>query len=542
MQFLRQIPGGGVLIASGVRRGRAGGYREGMLTRLYVDGFKNLRQLDVQFGPLTCIAGPNGVGKSNLFDAIQFLSALAGAPMLDAAHSVRGGDPRVGPVRSLFSRCGSVVGTDMHFIAEMLIPESGMDELGQLARASGTHLRYELRLRHRQDEIPEIGMFEVVYESMVRLKTSESPALLPFRQTKEWFRSVVLGTRAGPYISTNEDGGLRKVLIHSDTVGARGGGRPRPLPAATMPRTALSSVNNAAEHRTLVLAKREMLAWTQLQLEPSALRKTDHFTAPRVMAANGEHLPAFLFDLGQREERSAPTSQAAGASKDPSLLGAEGSRDRENLYARVANRLSEFVDGISKIDVDLDHRRQQFSIIVTDRSKTDYSAGVVSDGTLRFLALAVMAEDPKARGVVCLEEPENGVHPVRIEAMVHLLMDLAVDPTEPVGSDNPLRQVIFNTHSPVVVTVVPDDSLLMAVEEYTVEDHRRQTRLGLRHLAGTWRARAGNANEVARGDLLAYLNALGPPMEATPRQTESIRARVVDRPDVRQLLLSFGAE
>lgn len=40
-----------------------------MLTRLEVDGFKNLVGVEVDFGPLTCIAGPNSVGKSNLFDA-----------------------------------------------------------------------------------------------------------------------------------------------------------------------------------------------------------------------------------------------------------------------------------------------------------------------------------------------------------------------------------------------------------------------------------------------------------------------------------------
>ena len=43
-----------------------------MLTRLKVNGFKNLVDVDVYFGPFTCVAGANAVGKSNLFDAIHF--------------------------------------------------------------------------------------------------------------------------------------------------------------------------------------------------------------------------------------------------------------------------------------------------------------------------------------------------------------------------------------------------------------------------------------------------------------------------------------
>ena len=48
-----------------------------MLTRFEVSGFKNLNDVAVEFGSFTCIAGPNAVGKSNLFDAIRFLSGLA---------------------------------------------------------------------------------------------------------------------------------------------------------------------------------------------------------------------------------------------------------------------------------------------------------------------------------------------------------------------------------------------------------------------------------------------------------------------------------
>lgn len=60
-----------------------------MLTRLEVDGFKNLRSLAIEFGPFTCIAGENGAGKSNVFDAIEFVSLLASRSLMEAAQEVR---------------------------------------------------------------------------------------------------------------------------------------------------------------------------------------------------------------------------------------------------------------------------------------------------------------------------------------------------------------------------------------------------------------------------------------------------------------------
>ena len=62
-----------------------------MLTRLHVSGFKNLVDVDVRFGPFTCIAGANGTGKSKLFDAIQFLGRLA-----SGARRAFGGQGRMG--------------------------------------------------------------------------------------------------------------------------------------------------------------------------------------------------------------------------------------------------------------------------------------------------------------------------------------------------------------------------------------------------------------------------------------------------------------
>ncbi|BDA72313.1 hypothetical protein CAL7716_064790 [Calothrix sp. PCC 7716] len=68
--------------------------------------------------------------------------------------------------------------------------------------------------------------------------------------------------------------------------------------------------------------------------------------------------------------------------------------------------------------------------------------------------MAVLELDPQAQGLLCLEEPENGIHPDRITKTLRLLQDIATDAEEPIGVDNPLRQVIINTHSPSVVTQV----------------------------------------------------------------------------------------
>ena len=323
---------------------------------------------------------------------------------------------------------------------------------------------------------------------MAHINRSAAKTRLGFPHKKKWRDSVVLGRRTSPYISTEIEAGETLISLHADSVGGLGGGRPRRVPASNLPRTMLSSVNNAAEHRTLVLARQEMASWTQLQLEPSALRAPDGFTAPRSIGPNGAHLPATLYELAQTAERDHP-----GGSGD--------------VYARVANRLSQFVENMRRVSVDLDEKRQLLSIAMTDRYNTEHIASALSDGTLRFLALTVMEADPKSRRLLCLEEPENGMHPLRIAAVIELLGDLAVDVQEPVDADNPLRQVIVNTHSPSVVACVHDDALLLAQAGAGMWNGTESSRFSIRHLPRTWRDdKESKEPTVTRGDLLAYLD------------------------------------
>ena len=206
--------------------------------------------------------------------------------------------------------------------------------------------------------------------------------------------------------------------------------------------------------------------------------------------------------------------------------------DPLRIYGQIASRLSELIEDVYEIKIDRDERRQLLTLPVTGRDGTSHPARALSDGTLRFLALAILELDPEAQGLICLEEPENGIHPNRIPAILRLLRDIATDVNEPVEDDNPLRQVIINTHSPSVVAQVPDDSLLVAELKETVHEGHRFKRVAFSPLPSTWREKAPDGVvPVPRGKLMAYLNPIMPngsenDSEIEFQQPQDVRLRV----------------
>ncbi len=491
-----------------------------MLTRLKVRGFKNLVDVDIRFGPFTCIAGGNGVGKSNLFDAIGLLSALASDPLSEAALSVRNTGSRIGDIRSLFHRVGNHCDDRMDFEVEMIVPREGLDDLGQKATASQTFLRYQLALAYRADDpATGSGRLEILEEDLSYVKRGETRQHLAFAGSSDaWLDSVVKGARRAPFISTSNEAEGRVIKVHQD---GGSSGKPRSLLAGNLPRTALSAAN-AAESPTATLARREMQSWRLLQLEPSKLRSPDPFTAPKKLFEDGSHLPATLFRLA----RAAASGHADGGTYDET--------SEQRIYSQVSNRLAELIDDIREVFVDRDERRELLTVMARGADGTAYPARSLSDGTLRFLALAVLALDPDEKGVICLEEPENGIHPNRIPAVLRLLRDMVTDVSLPAGDDNPLRQVIVNTHSQAVVSQVPDDSLLYGELREHEQSGQRFLGLSFACLPDTWRAGIdGDMHVVSRGLLGPYLN------PALPDAHPGGSRRVVDRTDL-QMFLPYG--
>ena len=483
-----------------------------MLTRLQVRGFKNLVDVDVRFGPFTCIAGANGIGKSNLFDAIFFLSALAELPLLDAAMSVRDETGRSGDVRTLFHRRTSEsYAPEMSFEAEMIVPPEGMDDLGQPASAKITFLKYAVTLAYRKEEgTPAPGRLELISESLTHVRMGEAHSHLLFpHAVGNWRRTAVKGSgtahRTAPFISTEVGEG--KIRVHQDG----GSGNARSLLAASLPRTALSTVN-AAEAPTATMARKEMRSWRLLQLEPSCLRRPDPFTAPPRLGTDGSHLAATLNRLAKSPE----------------------------VCTQVANRLSELIGDVRSVSVERDERRELLTLTLTGMDGVLHPARALSDGTLRFLALAVLDLDPEATGLLCLEEPENGIHPDRIPAILELLRDIAMDVNEPVGPGNPLRQVIVNTHSPSVVSEMnAEDVLIASLRESGPIGQPTYKSLSFGCLPNTWRDVRAKVPTVPPGTFLPYLNPIMFGRSAETPWNGSNGVRVADRKDL-QAALDFG--
>lgn len=485
-----------------------------MLTRLRVSGFKNLVDVDVRFGPFTCIAGTNGVGKSNLFDAIRFLGALADRSFVDAAGLVRESSGGAADVRELFHRIGDSHDREMRFEVTMIVPAGGYDELGTGTSTDNTLLRYAVALRYRGEETdnPGLGFLELLSEDLQALSLQDTSQPVLFDCSKSWLGSVVPDARRARIISTDKAG----------TVRFRLGGqanKARRYSASALPRALLSTALTD-EHPSAVLARLELQSWQVLHLEPSALRRPDDLGASPRLGFDGSHLPATLYRLVRLSERG---------------LGRGG--EVPDVGGYLAARLSELIGGVRGVRIDRDDKRSLLSLELIDRDGTVYPARSLSDGSLRFLALAVLELDPNGPGLVGVEEPENGLHPGRIPAMLRLLRDLATDTHLPVGPDNPLRQVIVNTHSPAVVQQVPEDSLLVADLETRTLAGRRFQGVRFRCLADTWRASAPeHTRTVAPGQLLSYLNpGVGESSSDEGNGAPTVRA-VRQRPDLQPYL------
>ncbi len=177
-----------------------------MLTRLEVNGFKNLLDFAVDFGPFNCISGPNGVGKSNIFDAIRFLSLLADHSLEEAALKIRDGDPETTRLDDLFWTDGAHPVFSFRIVAEMIVEQSVVDDFGREAEATSTFLRYEIAIGFEPPgDASLLGRLILRREHLEHITEGRAYERMKFPHKPVFRKGVVRNKRrGGPFIFTEK--------------------------------------------------------------------------------------------------------------------------------------------------------------------------------------------------------------------------------------------------------------------------------------------------------------------------------------------------
>ncbi len=389
-----------------------------MLTRIEADGFKSFEAFDISLAPFTAVLGSNASGKSNLFDAIDLLSRLAGGSVGDAMKSVRG-DPM-----ELFRRTPGGTARQMRFAVEVLIEPAVQDPWGNDVKLSHTRLRYEIGLA-RRDTSGHGSQVVVDHETAMPILAKDDRWADGMDPSPAFRKHHLRYKKSSPFLSTATDGDHLQFKLHHDGHP----GRVRPAKAASA--SVLSTVTDP-DFPHLFALREELRSWRLLQLDPATLRRPAPLGSAETLQPDGANLAAVLARIKQD---TASDDQPAG------------------ILAAIAADLSSLIPGVKSLDAVFDRAAQAYRASLVMRDGVPFSSRVVSDGTLRVLALLTVLHDPRHRGVVCFEEPENGVDPGRLRDFVRLLRGaVSVPGATPVDDPTPLRQLLVNSHSPVVLS------------------------------------------------------------------------------------------
>ncbi|MYE55123.1 MAG: AAA family ATPase [Chloroflexi bacterium] len=158
------------------------------------------------------------------------------------------------------------------------------------------------------------------------------------------------------------------------------------------------------------------------------IKKTANLHDNRYLRADGSNLAAFLYLLRERHEHSYMFMR--------------------NTVRLVAPFFDDFV--LEPAALNEDTIRLEWKHVGTDAY---FDVSSLSDGTLRFIALATLLQQPRELrpSVILLDEPELGMHPYAITMLASMVKSASVD-----------TQVILATQSPRLLDYFEPEDVLVA--------------------------------------------------------------------------------
>jgi predicted ATPase len=371
-----------------------------MFTRVEARRFRSLKGVEQEVGPFRALVGPNGSGKTTFLDVI----ALLGDLMRNR------GDVR----ETVFNRSFNYQkllwleqGRDFQLAVEAKIPDNIRTAMAE-DKQRFSHVRYQIQIGLGESSA-EVGLD---HETLWLFEGGSTPA----QPRLEFPRPPILPESL--LVSSNQS---RKAAITKKPGGNDNyytEGKKSYMPSFRLGRGKSALANVPADVESFPVS-----TWFQRLLDEGvqtfalnglAIRQPSPPGVGMKFLPDGSNLPWVVDSLR----------------KTPSAFG--------GWLEHVRTALAEVAD-IETIEREEDRHRY---LVLTYTNGARVPSWLVSDGTLRLLALTVPAYLPDLTGTFLIEEPENGIHPRAIETVVQSLSSMYTS------------QVLLATHSPIALNMV----------------------------------------------------------------------------------------
>ena len=384
-----------------------------MITRVQAYRYRSLQNVDQSLTNFDILVGPNGSGKTTFLDVIAFLGEMVSSGLDEAIGE------RTANYQDLFWRRQ---GQHFELAIEAQIPE----ELQEVLPASSNGLdsvRYQVQLGFD----PVFDVLSILYESLGLKNAYSRVEFVPYsrlfesgehpntmmEQIMTYNRPIIAHT------ASNHDADFIAEVSEDwfDKDNDRYRFRLSPVKSA---------LANLPEDETkfpiAVWFKRLLMESVQkIFLNSSMLRTASRSGMGHQFRADGSNLPWLVENL-KKSSKSNFTS-----------------------WLKHLKTVLPELDDIRTVNRPEDNHRY---LMLMYKHKVEIPSWMVSDGTLRLLALTILGYLPSLTGTYFLEEPEDGIHPRAIEA-VYQSLSSAYD-----------AQILLATHSPILLNLADLQSLL----------------------------------------------------------------------------------
>lgn len=364
-----------------------------MLTTITFSNFKSYIDGKLPLAPLTALVGANASGKSNAIEAMRLLAWLAQGQKLSAIQYAVNSEKVVRGSVDMLPYCDS--------------------EFFQLGCESDTSAwnKLNLTLAKRDDGLHIINESVTQGGASVPLYILDQPSTGRGTDAGVAYNNFATGANK-PHVICSDQMAIFTQLTSPATFGAK----------HVKSKTIIPQVTKAFEHW--------LSAILFLDPVPAAMRDYS-FPSDQSLRGDGQNLSAVL-------------------------LGLWGDATTESEPHHAINRaeILQFIRSLPEQDVaGLDFLHEPRGGVMVQLTETfggserKYDAALLSDGTLRVLAIAAAMLSAQEGSLVVIEEIDNGVHPSRAR---HLLQRIRA-----IAERRQLR-VLLSTHNPALLDALPD--------------------------------------------------------------------------------------